>query len=465
MVNLEVRKDNDRPLKSERTVMKKSIFRKSISLICSIILVMIMCISVLLTEIDSVTLIANAANPYSNSYNIVDGVNYAIKWADSSNPDYKSINSWAGSRNCASFVSECLTAAGIHINQAKRELSYNWQNQLHYEYYNQEWSVARKQFEYLKNQGYAWETANDNTIHIGDVVYYDFKNNNSADNDVYDIDHAAYCIGIDYSNVPIIAEHSGSVIRAWNSTTGTRLHTYVVHMTNAVGHIDVTNQYRSKSINIKSLKNNYFVSSDTDNPSSNNTLAIANRSSVQGWEKFDVVTNTSVSSSGGTSYPISLKTCAGNYLSAYISESGNGTPLKNTQNNLTWEAFRIFRSGNTEYLLSLINGKFVQVRDDNKLYAAGEGGWSWESFDINQNYFSVSTPSYSNSYTIKSSSGAKVRAGAGTSYSQKGGLAKGSVVYYDRTASANGYIWYHITSVSAKSGSWGSYVGYWVANV
>ena len=50
---------------------------------------------------------------------------------------------------------------------------------------------------------------------------------------------------------------------------------------------------------------------------------------MQGWEKFDVVTNTSVSSSGGTSYPISLKTCAGNYLSAYISESGNGTPLKN----------------------------------------------------------------------------------------------------------------------------------------
>ena len=423
------------------------------SLICSITLVMIMCISVSFTEIDGVTLIADAANPYSNSYNIVDGVNYAVRWVKGSNPQYSNINSWAG-YNCASFVSECLTAAGIKIQQAKRtEIAGR------HIYSHTEWSVAKDQFAYLTGQGYYYEVANNNNIHIGDVVYYDWNDNNNTD-----IDHAAYCIGINNNNIPIIAEHSGRETRAWNDSNSIRK-VYVVHMTNAVGHIDVTNQYRNKSINIKSLKNNYFVSSDTDNPSSNNTVAIANRGSVQGWEKFDVVTNTSVSSSYGTSYPISLKTYAGRYLSAYISESGNGTPLKNTQNNLTWEAFRIFRSGNTEYLLSLINGKFVQVRDDNKLYVAGEGGWSWESFDINQNYSSVSTPSYSNSYTIKSSSGAKVRSGAGTSYSQKGGLAKGSVVYYDRTASANGYTWYHITSVSAKSGSWGSYVGYWVANV
>lgn len=434
--------------------MKKSIFRKSISLMCSIILVMVMCVSISITEIDGVILVANAANPYSNSYNIVDGVNYACYWYNKSNPTYKDINDWA-THNCASFVSECLTAAGVKINQAKRtEIA-----GIHI-YSNTEWSAANDQFAYLtKKMGYYYEVANDNNIHIGDVVYYDWNDKNNTD-----IDHAAYCIGINNNNIPIIAEHSGRGTRVWNNCSSIR-RAYVVHMTNAVGHIDVTNQYRDKSINIKSLKNNSFVSSDTDNPSSNNTLAIANRGSVQGWEKFDVVTNTSVSSEGGTSYPISLKTYAGRYLSAYISESGSGTPLKNTQNNLTWEAFRIFRSGNTEYLLSLINGKFVQVRDDNKLYVAGEGGWSWESFDINQNYTPAPTPSYSNSYTIKSSSGAKVRSGAGTSYSQKGGLAMGSVVYYDRTAWANGYTWYHITSVSAKSGSWGSYVGYWVANV
>lgn len=77
----------------------------------------------------------------------------------------------------------------------------------------------------------------------------------------------------------------------------------------------------------------------------------------------------------------------------------------------------------------------------------------------NNNYNNTST------YTIRSSSGAKVRKSASLSGSQAGGLAKGSVVTYDQTANANGYTWYHIVSVDAKSGSWGSYNGYWVANV
>ncbi len=111
----------------------------------------------------------------------------------------------------------------------------------------------------------------------------------------------------------------------------------------------------------------------------------------------------------------------------------------------------IFRSGDTEYLLSLIDGKFVQVRDDNKLYVTGDGGWSWESFDI-CNVSSASSPTSNNkSYTIYDSSGAKVRSDAGISY--------------DQTKSANGYTWHHITSATTKSGSWGIYVGKWVANV
>lgn len=68
------------------------------------------------------------------------------------------------------------------------------------------------------------------------------------------------------------------------------------------------------------------------------------------------------------------------------------------------------------------------------------------------------------SYTIKSSSGAKVRKEAGTSKSVVGGIAKGSVVKYDKTKKANGYTWMHIVSVKAKSGSWGKYSG-WVAMV
>lgn len=81
--------------------------------------------------------------------------------------------------------------------------------------------------------------------------------------------------------------------------------------------------------------------------------------------------------------------------------------------------------------------------------------------------FSNSSASSANkTYTISSTSGAKVRINAGTSASQVGGLAKGSVITYDKTESKDGYTWYHIVSVDAKSGSWGtSYEGNWIAGV
>lgn len=394
------------------------------------------------------SIVAEAAtNPYSQDYNIVNAVNYATRWWNGSNPEYKSINSWANP-NCASFVSECLTAGGIYVPRAKkRAIGYS----------NTMWSVANDQYSYLQKQGYVSEKATDTTIHIGDVVYYDWSTSRDSK-----IDHAAYCIGINSAGKPIIAEHTNNNIRAWDNTKTPRRNVYVVHMTNAVGHKDVTNEYRNQQISIKSLKNNSYVSSDTDNPNAAYTVATANRSSVNGWEKFNVVDNKSITSKGGTTPAISLKTYTGKFLSAYISDSG--APLKNTGNVSTWEAFRIFRTGNTEYLLSLINGKFVQVRDNNKLFAAGEGGWSWESYDICKVRNSAST-TVSPTYTIKSSSGAKVRTGAGTSYGQTGGLAKGSVVTYDQTKKANGYTWYHIVSVKSTSGSWGSFKGYWVAGV
>ncbi len=394
------------------------------------------------------SIVAEAAtNPYSQDYNIVNAVNYATRWWNGSNPEYKSINSWANP-NCASFVSECLTAGGIYVPRAKqRAIGYS----------NTMWSVANDQYSYLKKQGYVSEKATDTTIHIGDVVYYDWSTSKDSK-----IDHAAYCIGINSAGKPIIAEHTNNNIRAWDNTKTPRRNVYVIHMTNAVGHKDVTNEYRNQQISIKSLKNNFYVSSDTDNPNAVHTVATANRSSVNGWEKFNVVDNKSITSKGGTTPAISLKTYTGNFLSAYISDSG--APLKNTGNVSTWEAFRIFRTGNTEYLLSLINGKFVQVRDNNKLFAAGEGGWSWESCNICK-VKNPSSTTVSTTYTIKSSSGAKVRKEAGTNSGQIGGLAKGSVVIYDRTQKANGYTWYHIIEVTkSTSGSWGAFNG-WVAGV
>ena len=499
-----------------------------------------------------------ASNPYTKSYNICETVNYATSWVkqpNKTNPDYKEINDWAKD-NCACFVSESLTAGGVKIPKAYR-ITVAGKSK----YMNRMWSVAFEQYNYLtKTLGYSSEVATDKNVHIGDAVYYDWENNGSTS-----LDHVAICIGQDAYNKPVIAEHSPFKTRVWNKTETPIRTAYVVHMTNAVGHADVTNEYRGKSVNILSLKNKKYVSSDTDNSSANNTIAIANRTSVGGWEKFMFVDNDFVATGNVTEKSLSICTYTGKYLSSYISEKS--IPVKNTNNKSAWEAFRVFRSGNTEYLLSLINGKFILVHDDNKLYAQGEGGWAWESFDIKLNttisFNSVSGPgnlvkgnrasiygtitstnsnistitatvtrrsdskqmispqtvtvnsmSYKlqlstldyklpfgtldvgnyritynvrctdgtnasksvdfniisnhssvKSYTIRSSSGAKVRTDAGTTYSVIGGLARGSVVYYDQTKSANGYTWYHITRADAKSGSWGSYVGKWVAGV
>lgn len=419
--------------------------------------------SLLFSKDTNTAIIAEAAaNPYSKNYNIVDAVNYANKWWNGSNKEYKSINNWA-QPNCASFVSECLTAGGVDIPKAKRTLSGR-----HYKYENTCWTVASEQFNYLKGLGYLTEEATDDNIHIGDAVYYDW-----AYNGYNGIDHATICIGTNSIGEPIIAEHSNCNIGVWDMRND-EFKAYVVHMTNAMGHKDVTNEYVDSFVTVKSIKNKLYVSSDTDDRNANSVIAVANRSNPDTWETFKVVENKSlplvldvrykgVSIACSMTPSVSLKTNNGTYLSSYISESD--VPLKNTGNNSTWEAFRIFRSGDTEYLLSLIDGKFVQVRDDNKLHVTGEGGWSWESFDI-CNVSSTSSSAVNNkSYTICGSSGAKVRSGAGTSYGQTGGLAKGSVVYYDQTKSANGYTWYHITSATAKSGSWGTYVGNWVANV
>ena len=79
----------------------------------------------------------------------------------------------------------------------------------------------------------------------------------------------------------------------------------------------------------------------------------------------------------------------------------------------------------------------------------------------------ASTSTSKSTYTIKSSSGAFVRSSAKIASNNKvGGLAKGSVIVYDKTKKSNGYTWYHIIEVkSKKSGSWGKFEGQWVANV
>lgn len=429
------------------------------------------------SNLDNTTSIINATaadNPYSQDYNIIDTVNYAVKWYKKENPDYKKIDGFAFEKNehCASFVSQCLTAGGILIPKVKRSME--WSNgKLHYKYENLEWSKAQNQYDYLVGLGYSSEEANSTNIHIGDIVYYDWKSDGYGR-----INHATICVGITTVGDPIIAEHSNCRIGVWNQRRD-EFKAYVVNMTNAVGHLDVTDEYCSKQLSIRSLKTSSYVSSDTDNPELSSVIAVANRASVNEWERINTIINRSIPTCLKVCYldenkndteiytsltpSISFLTNTGRYLSAFVSE--NRSPLKNTANNSTWEAFRIYKSNDKEYILSLRNGKFVSVLNDDKLYASGNGGWSWEEFDITILNSLSSNSNNKKSYTIRSSNGAKIRNDVGTSSAQVGGLAKGSIVYYDNEKQANGYTWYHIIDVSAKTGSWGDFINYWVANV
>lgn len=368
-----------------------SMNKKIISLLCAIGV----CMSVFAVAPESSVEVKAAPNPYAGSYNITASVNYAISWTKHPknqdldiNKEYWEISKWSKDKgHCASFVSECLTAGGIYIPRAYRYL-----DGTAYKYKNTMWTVAYDQYRYLTHdRGYYSETANNNNIHVGDVVYYDWDDDYS-----YFVDHAAICIGLDSKNIPVIAEHSSDQIRVWNETRSSKIKkAYVVHITDTMGLVDVTNEYRWKSINIKSLNNAKYVSSDTDNPNASSTIAIANRSSVGSWEKFYVVDNDYVNTAytnidktlTQTTKAVSIRTYTNKYLSTDI--SNNSVPIKNTGNNSSWESFRILRAGNNEYILSMINGHFVKVCNDNKLRAYGETGLFWNSVAFSQGAFDV----------------------------------------------------------------------------
>ncbi|MDR0919567.1 MAG: SH3 domain-containing protein [Oscillospiraceae bacterium] len=79
---------------------------------------------------------------------------------------------------------------------------------------------------------------------------------------------------------------------------------------------------------------------------------------------------------------------------------------------------------------------------------------------------SASVSPSTNSYTVTATSGVKIRTGAGTGYSQVGGVSKGSVIRYTESRSANGYTWIKIASGSSfNSGTWGNTTGNWIAMV
>ena len=125
-------------------------------------------------------------------YDRETAVRYAIQWYNSKNPKYPQFSDKVG--DCANFVSQCLVAGGFKMNEYWHYHDRNdinpmvfFKPELRWSY-TEAWSVAREQYEYLKNSNMVKEeiiltgpdqiaaAANDpkNPVKAGDVMYLKF---------------------------------------------------------------------------------------------------------------------------------------------------------------------------------------------------------------------------------------------------------------------------------------------------
>lgn len=106
-----------------------------------------------------------------------------------------------------------------------------------------------------------------------------------------EINHSALVVGLDASGTPCYASHTvdrwmeplwNTVIdRGWPANYSCIY--YIVHMTDTAGLTDVTSQYIGKTIAIKSVEVNQYISCNTDQ-NVDNVDAVANSSDAGLWE-------------------------------------------------------------------------------------------------------------------------------------------------------------------------------------
>ena len=145
---------------------------------------------------------------------------------------------------------------------------------------------------------------------------------------------------------------------------------------------DVTEKYIGKTIAIKSLEANRYVSANTDKDVTGINAAV-NRTDASTWEYFDVI--------AGDYGVVGFKAHAnGNYLSARIDQNEQQAYIQaaygqNYTKPQSWESFRIFEKDGIQFIQSVANGKWVQAatnETDNPLKAAGTYTSTWERFKI-----------------------------------------------------------------------------------
>lgn len=309
------------------------------------------CIATIITMLFLVSFSSIAyADCYDNYYSIHGAIVYAERWAYGFNPEYKQISDENGG-DCTNFVSQCISNGGgipedsEFRRDANRLTSYTFIN-------------TPKLYSYLTSKGYATDAVYASnpinfTVNPGDLVIYDWDGDRSAD-------HAAIVVG-KYDNTPMIAEHSTPMY--WSdylAPVGDRdrslVAIYFIHMTNAQGKTDVTNQFIGREVSLYSKKAGWTISVDSR-------------------DRF-TVTNNEYGEAG-------FRASDGCYLSVNVSENDTSSPaFVREREQQYWESFRIFTNGNSYFIQSMANGKWMQVDDSGVFRAAGRAGSTWEELDI-----------------------------------------------------------------------------------
>ena len=118
------------------------------------------------------------------SYSVDKAVAYADKWATSRNPKYRN---YPGV-DCANFVSQCLRAGGMPVNDKWYPASYAWVN-------------CMGAISNFKKYGKFMSAGAANVLK-GNPVYYDWNSDGTYD-------HTAICVGKNNAGTPIVDAHTG----------------------------------------------------------------------------------------------------------------------------------------------------------------------------------------------------------------------------------------------------------------
>ena len=366
-------------------VNRHNLLTRFVSWLLSASLIIVLIVPCLMTS-------ASANNTvYEDAYKIYDMIGYADEYTDyegDHNPSYHFYE-----KDCTNFVSQCISVAG-GIPQEGYFAPDSGKKNYHpwtvpedlYIYLTQEKGYNSSSFsrgysiDHEKSIASAWVSGSVE-ISVGDVVFFDFGSG---------ITHAAVIVGYNSFGVPCYAAHTNTrwmyplwdvvVDREYSYTASYNY--YIVHMTDTTGLADVTSRYIGKTVAIKSIEVEQYISSDT-NQNVDTVDAVANRNTASTWEYFDVIANKYGS--------VGFKSHAnGNYLSSRIDLNSTSAPVRaaygqNYTEPQSWESFRIYEKNGIQYIQSQANGKWVQVvanETSHPIKASACAASTWEQFSI-----------------------------------------------------------------------------------